>query len=118
VLSKLAFLSLTTSLLFPMHIHGHEKEQFPYVNDTQFIVVCQKICKNNTPLTLEYILELNFTTWNEGEMHKRPCYEMLFGDVNIANIRFFLATSIYILVAHIILSEPLSLHQCHIHKMT
>lgn len=91
--SKLTFLSLTTSLLFPMHMHGHEKEQFPYVNDTQFIVVCQNICKNGIPLTLEYILELSFTIWSEGEMHKGPCYEMLFGDVNIANIRFFLATS-------------------------
>jgi len=99
-------------------MHGHEKEQFPYVNDTQFIVVCQNICKNGIPLTLEYILELSFTIWSEGEMHKGPCYEMLFGDVNIANIRFFLATSIYILVAHIIFNEPLSLHQCHIHKMT
>jgi hypothetical protein len=96
-----------------MHIHVHEKEQFPYVNDMQFIVVCQKICKNGIPLPLEYILELSSTTWSEG-----PCYEMLFGDVNIANIRFFLATSIYILVVHIIFNEPLSLHQCHIHKRT
>jgi len=101
-----------------MHIHGNEKEKFPYVNDMQFIVVCQKICKNNTPLALEYILELSFTTSNEGELHKGPCYEMLFGDVNIANVRFFLTTSIYILVTHILFNEPLSLHQCHIHMMT
>jgi hypothetical protein len=55
VLSKLTFLSLTTSFFFSMHVHGHEKEQVPHVNDMQFIVVCQKICKNGTPLTLDIL---------------------------------------------------------------
>lgn len=84
----------------------------------QFIVVCQKNMQEQYSVNFGYIMELSFTTWSEGEMHKGPCYEMLFGDVNIANIRFVLATSIYILVVHILSNESLSLHQCHIHKMT
>jgi hypothetical protein len=45
VLSKLTFLSLTTSLFFPMHVHGHEKEQFPHVNDMRFIVDVKKYAR-------------------------------------------------------------------------
>jgi hypothetical protein len=80
------------------------------------LLLMSKNMQERYSINFGYIMELNFTTWSEGEMHKGPCYEMLFGDVNIANIRFVLATSIYILVVHFFSNESLSLHHCH--KMT